>query len=45
MLVLGDLHPLMYKSLAWFKSVHGDLRKECMGSEVRSSDVERALSS
>ena len=44
-LVLGDLHPLMYKSLAWFKYVHGDLRRECMGSEVRSVDVERGLSS
>ena len=44
-LVLGDLHPLLSKSLTWSKSVRGDLRREHMGSEVRSSDVERGLSS
>ena len=43
-LVLGDLHPLLCKSLAWFKSLHRDLRKEIMGSEVRSSDLESGSS-
>ena len=44
-LVLGDLYPLLHKSLAWFKSVREDLRRENMGSEVRSGDLERGSSS
>ena len=34
-LVLGDLYPLLHKSLACFKSIREDLRRENMGSEVR----------
>ena len=44
-LVLGDLYPLLYQSLTWFKSVCGVLRREIIGSEVRSSDLERGSSS
>uniref|UniRef100_A0A7N2N652 Uncharacterized protein n=1 Tax=Quercus lobata TaxID=97700 RepID=A0A7N2N652_QUELO len=44
-LVLGDLYPLLHKSHVWFKSVRGVLRRENMGSEVRSSDLERSSSS
>ena len=44
-LVLGDLYPLLHQSPAWFKSMHGVLRRESMGSELRSSDLERGLSS
>ena len=44
-LVLGDLYPLFHKSQVWFKSVRGVLRRENMGSEVRSSDLERGSSS
>ena len=45
LLVLGDIRPLLYKSLTWFKSMHGDLWRERMGFEVRSGDVERGSSS
>ena len=34
-LVLGDLYPLLHKSLACFKSIREDLRRENMGSKVR----------
>ena len=44
-LVLGDLYPLMCQSLGWFELVRGILRRENMGSEVRSSDLEASLSS
>ena len=44
-LVLGNLYPLLCQSLAWFKSMHEVLRRENMGSEVRSSDLETGLSS
>ena len=44
-LVLGDLYPLLCQSLDWFKSVRGVLRRENMGSKVRSSDLEANLSS
>ena len=43
--MLGDLYPLLYQSLTWFKSVCGVLRREIIGSEVRSSDLERGSSS
>ena len=43
--MLGNLYPLLCQSLAWFKSVHEVLRRESMGSEVRSSDSETGLSS
>ena len=44
-LVLGDLYPLLCQSLDWFGSVREALRREHMGSEVRSSDLESGLSS
>ena len=44
-LVLGDLYPLLYKSHVWFKSVREVLRREVMGSEVGSGDLERGASS
>ena len=44
-LVLGDLYPLLYKSQVWFKSVRDVLRKEVMGSEVGSGDLESGASS
>ena len=44
-LVLGDLYPLLCQSLSWFELVQRVLRKENMGSEVRSSDLEANLSS
>ena len=44
-LVLGDLYPLLYKSQVWFKSVREFLRREIMGSEVGSGDLERGASS
>ena len=44
-LVLGDLYPLLYKSQVWFKSVREVLRREVMGSEVGSGDLERGASS
>ena len=44
-LVLGDLYPLLYKSQVWFKSVREILRREVMGSEVGSGDLERGASS
>ena len=34
-LALGDLYPLLYQSLAWFKSMRGVLRRENMGFEMR----------
>ena len=36
---------MLCQSLAWFKSVHEVLRRESMGSKVRSSDLETGLSS
>ena len=42
-LVLGDLYPLLCRSLSWFESVQGVLRRESMSSEVRSSDLEANL--
>ena len=44
-LVLGDLYPLLHKSQVWFKSVREFLRREIMGSEVGSGDLERGASS
>ena len=44
-LVLGDLYPLLYKSQVWFKSVRRVLRREVMGSDVGSGDLERGASS
>ena len=44
-LVLGDLYPLLYKSQVWFKSVREVLKREVMGSEVGSGDLERGASS
>ena len=44
-LVLGDLYPLLHKSQVWFKSVREVLRREIMGSEVGSGDLERGASS
>ena len=44
-LVLGDLYPLLYKSRVWFKFVREVLRREIMGSEVGSGDLERGASS
>ena len=44
-LVLGNLYPLLHQSLAWFKSVCRVLRRESIGSEVRSSDLETGSSS
>ena len=40
-LVLGDLYPLLYKSQVWFKSVREVLRREVMGFDVGSGDLER----
>ena len=44
-LVLDSLYPLSHQSLDWFGSVREDLRRESIGSEVRSSDLETSLSS
>ena len=44
-LALGDLYPLLHKSLSWFESIRGDLRRENMESMVRSSGPERGSSS
>ena len=44
-LALGVLYPLLLKSQVWFWSVRGILRRESMGLEERSSDLERGLSS
>ena len=44
-LALGDLYLLLHQSLSWFKSVCGVFRRENMESKVRSSDLERDLSS
>ena len=44
-LVLGDLYPLLYKSQVWFKSIREVLRREVMGFEVGSGDLERGASS
>ena len=44
-LVLGDLYPLLYKSQVWFKSVREVLRREVMGFEVGSGDLEKGASS
>ena len=44
-LVLGDLYPLLYKYQVWFKSVREVLKREVMGFEVGSGDLERGASS
>lgn len=44
-LVLGDLYPLLCQSMDWFELVRGVLRRDNMGSKVRSSDLEANLSS
>lgn len=44
-LMLGDLCPLLCQFLDWFRSVREALRRENMGSKVRSSDLETSLSS
>ena len=44
-LVLGDLYPLLYKSQVWFKSIRKVLRREVIGFEVGSGDLERGASS
>ena len=44
-LVLADLYPLLRRSLDWFGIVRKVLRRERMGSRVRSSDLEIGLSS
>ena len=44
-LVLGDLYPLLHRSLDWFRTVRKVLRRERMGSKIRSSDLETGLSS
>ena len=43
--MLGSIYPLLYQSLAWFRSMRGFLRRETIGSEIRSSDLEIGLSS
>ena len=42
-LVLGDLYPLLRRSLDWFGTVRKVLRRERMVSKVRSSDLETGL--
>ena len=44
-LVLGNLYPLLCQSLDWFETMREVLRRERMGYEVRSSDLETGLSS
>ena len=44
-LALGDLYPLLHRSLSWFKSVRRVLRREIMGSELGTSGQERGSSS
>ena len=44
-LVFGSLYPLLCQSLDWFRSVREVLRRESIGFEVRSSDLETSLSS
>ena len=41
-LVLGDLYPLLHRSLDWFGIVR-EVRRERMGSKVRSSVLETGL--
>ena len=43
--VLGELYPLLRNSLVWFKSIREALRRENMGSEMGSDNLERDLSS
>ena len=40
-LMLGDLYPLLHNSLVWFKSIREALRRENMGSEMGSDNLER----
>ena len=42
--MLGSIYPLLYQSLAWFRSMRGVLRRETIGSKIRSSDLEIGLS-
>ena len=44
-LVLVSLYPLLRQSLDWFGTVCEVLRRERMGSKIRSSDLEIGLSS
>ena len=44
-LVLGELYPLLCKSLSWFESVRGVLGREKMSSEGRFDDLRAILSS
>ena len=44
-LALVSLYPLLRQSLDWFGIVRDVLRRERMGSEIRSSDLETGLSS
>ena len=44
-LVLVDLYPLQRQFLDWFGSMREALKREVMGSEVRSSNFETSLSS
>ena len=43
--VLGELYPLLRNSLVWFKSIREALRRENMGSEMGSNNLERDSSS
>ena len=43
--VLGDLYSLLHNSLVWFKSIREALRRENMGSEMGSDNLERDSSS
>ena len=43
-LALVSLYPLLRQSLDWFRSMREVLRRERMGSEIRSSDLEMGLS-
>ena len=43
-LVFGSLYPLLHQSLDWFRFVRKVLRRESIGFEVRSSNLEIGLS-
>ena len=43
--VLGELYPLLRSSLVWFKSIREALRRENMGFEMGSDNLERDSSS
>ena len=44
-LALVSLYPLLHQSLDWFRSMREVLRRERMGLEIRSSDLETGPSS